>query len=79
MVIHGAWDGVAGLGDGSTLAVFPIMPVILGGGIALFFAVYRMTAAREKGWLRDVMAPEVERGHRMSPPSRTRPGSAGAK
>jgi len=48
MVIHGAWDGVAGLGDGSTLAVFPIMPVILGGGIALFFAVYRMTAAREK-------------------------------
>lgn len=61
MVLHGTWDSVAALAADSALAMIGLL---LGtGAVALILVawVYRLTVTRERGFVRDVMAPEQAR------------------
>lgn len=61
-VVHGLWDSMLALGNGSNLTVSALMIVITVASIAMLLVALRWGAHRERGWLRDVLAPEVTNG-----------------
>ena len=61
MVFHFAWDDMAGLGGHSwAVAVLPFVIAVI-ELVALFY-VLRHAARQERGWMRELLAPEVESG-----------------
>jgi hypothetical protein len=62
MLMHGLWDGMAAIGRGTPLgafASFVILPVAI---IAILVVGLRWASHQERGWMRDLMQPEVTRG-----------------
>ena len=61
MLMHGLWDASAAIAGNSVLGW--IVPLgIAGVLIAVFVWIYENTAPIEREWMRELMAPEVERG-----------------
>ncbi len=61
MLMHGLWDASAAIGGASVFG--SVVPLIVAGGlIAVFVWVYRNTVPIERGWMRELMSPEVELG-----------------
>jgi protease PrsW len=62
MVLHGLWDAAGGL-TGISVVLFPItylfVPIAL---FSLFVWIYKTSVVTERGWMRQVMAPEVVSG-----------------
>ncbi|WP_203666981.1 PrsW family glutamic-type intramembrane protease [Cellulomonas pakistanensis] len=62
MVVHGSWDSMAALADGNGFAVTGLMLLITATSVAILLLALRWGSARERGYLRDVLAPEAEAG-----------------
>jgi protease PrsW len=61
MLMHGLWDASPAIGGNSVFAW--IIPVTVAATlISLFVWVYRTTQPIEREWMRELLAPEVERG-----------------
>jgi len=61
MLMHGLWDGSAAIAGGSLLG--GIVPLIVAGVLITVFGwIYDTTQPIERHWMRELMAPEVERG-----------------
>ncbi|RMI13815.1 PrsW family intramembrane metalloprotease [Cellulomonas triticagri] len=62
MLVHGTWDSAAALADGNGFAVSGLMLAITLASVAILLLALRWGAHRERGYLHDVLAPEVEAG-----------------
>lgn len=62
MLVHGTWDSMAALADGDGVLVSLLMLVITVSSIVVLIAALRWGAYRERGYLYDVLAPEVATG-----------------
>lgn len=62
LVVHGTWDSMLAIADGNGLIVALLMVGITVASIAVLVIALRWGAAAERGWLRDVLAPEVANG-----------------
>ncbi|WGL52454.1 PrsW family intramembrane metalloprotease [Nocardioides sp. BP30] len=62
MVLHGVWDSMPAVADGNALGVILLMVLITVTSVVVLFVALRWGARRERGWLRDVLAPEVANG-----------------
>ena len=62
MLIHGFWDSMLGLAAGSVVVVWLLMLGITAVSVVVLILALRWGAHRERGWLRDVLAPEVANG-----------------
>jgi RsiW-degrading membrane proteinase PrsW (M82 family) len=62
MLIHGIWDSAAALADRNELVVLSLMVAITAASLIILVVALRWGAHRERGWLRDVLAPEVANG-----------------
>ncbi len=61
MLMHGLWDASAAIAGNSVFAW--IVPTTVAGVlITVFVWIYGNTEPIERGWMRELMAPEVERG-----------------
>jgi protease PrsW len=61
VVVHGVWDSAAALG-GDTVLTPLILLVITVLAVAALFVALHLGAARERGFMRAIMAPEVRAG-----------------
>jgi protease PrsW len=61
MLLHGTWDSVAAIASNSALAMIGLLIGIVVVALILVAWVYRLTVARERDFVRDVMAPEQAR------------------
>lgn len=62
MLLHGLWDSVSALADRSPLATGVLLIGITAACIYALFLALRWGSYRERGYLRDVLAPEVANG-----------------
>ena len=62
MVVHGTWNAMDALADGNGLVVSALLVVITAVSIAALVLALRWGPGRERGYLRDILAPEVTRG-----------------
>ncbi len=62
MLIHGLWDSLLALASGNGVVVWLLMFVITAVSIMVLLVALRWGAHRERGWLHDVLAPEVANG-----------------
>jgi RsiW-degrading membrane proteinase PrsW (M82 family) len=62
VLAHGMWDGAAVNGGGA-----PLLLVVALAEIVVIVVGERWAATRERAWMRDLMAPEVDRGT-ITPP-----------
>ena len=62
MLVHGTWDSMAAIADGNGFAVAGMMVLITVASIVILFVALRWGSHRERGYLRDVLAPEVHDG-----------------
>lgn len=62
MVLHGLWDSAGALSQGKTVLLFLLFVVMIAAALTIVVRVFRMTVPRERQFLRDILAPEVERG-----------------
>jgi len=62
MLLHGLWDSAGALSRGKNVLLFVLFAVIITAALTLAVRVFRTTVTREREFLRDVLAPEVERG-----------------
>ncbi|MFC8932029.1 PrsW family intramembrane metalloprotease [Rhodococcus sp. NPDC057135] len=62
MLLHGLWDSAGALSRGKNALLFVLFAVIITAALTLAVRVFRTTVPREREFLRDVLAPEVERG-----------------
>ncbi|GAB2633782.1 PrsW family intramembrane metalloprotease [Prescottella soli] len=62
MLLHGLWDSIGALTRGNTAFTFLMLALIIIVALVLVTRVFTMTVARERGFLHDIMAPEVARG-----------------
>ena len=62
MLLHGLWDSAGALSRGKNVLLFVLFAVIITAALTLAVRVFRTTVPREREFLRDVLAPEVERG-----------------
>jgi RsiW-degrading membrane proteinase PrsW (M82 family) len=61
MLFHFAWDDMAGISGGSSLAaVLPFAIAVI--ELVALFAVLRRAARQERAWIRALLGPEVEAG-----------------
>ena len=61
MLMHGLWDASAAIAGNSAFGL--IVPTTVAGVlITVFVWIYENTASIEREWMRELMAPEVERG-----------------
>ena len=62
IVLHAVWDDLGGLlGSHQSLLPLALLTMVL-ISIAAVFVVFHITVAAERDYMRDVMAPEVDRG-----------------
>jgi len=61
VVVHGVWDSSAALGGGTALVYAILLLITVLAVVALFVALH-LGAARERGFMRAIMAPEVRAG-----------------
>ena len=61
MLLHGTWDSVAAIANNSALAMIGLLIGIVVVALIIVAWVYRLTVARERDFVRDVMAPEHAR------------------
>jgi RsiW-degrading membrane proteinase PrsW (M82 family) len=61
MLMHGLWDASAAIG-GNTFFGWIIPVAVAGTLISVFIWVYNESEPIEREWMRELMAPEVERG-----------------
>lgn len=61
-LIHGLWDSTSALMGGNGGLVLLLMVVLVAGALAAVAAAFRMTVDRPRGFLRDIMLPEVADG-----------------
>jgi protease PrsW len=61
VVVHGVWDSAAALGGGTGLTYVLLLVITVLAVVALFVALH-LGAARERGFMRAIMAPEVRTG-----------------
>ncbi|EME20470.1 PrsW family intramembrane metalloprotease [Rhodococcus triatomae] len=62
MLLHGVWDSMAALVRGNGALVVVAMLIIIVVALYLAVRVFRMTVPREREFMRDVLAPEVDLG-----------------
>jgi RsiW-degrading membrane proteinase PrsW (M82 family) len=62
MVVHGTWDSMPALADGNGVVTSALMLVITAASIVALLLALRWGSGRERGYLRDVLAPEVTNG-----------------
>jgi RsiW-degrading membrane proteinase PrsW (M82 family) len=62
MLVHGTWDSMLALAGGNGYVVSALMLGITVASIVVLFTALRWGADRERGYLRDVLAPEVANG-----------------
>ncbi|MDY7106968.1 MAG: PrsW family intramembrane metalloprotease [Actinomycetota bacterium] len=62
MVFHGIWDAARALMGGNDALVYPMYFVLCVVIVVTFVRVYRMAAAPEQQWTRDILGPEVAAG-----------------
>lgn len=62
MVFHGIWDAARALSGGNNALVYPMYLVLCVVIVVAFARVYRMAAAPEQQWTRDILGPEVAAG-----------------
>jgi len=61
MVFHFAWDDMGGIGgDGPLAVMLPFVIAVI--ELVTLFAVLRRAARVERGWIRDLLGPEVDAG-----------------
>jgi len=61
MLMHGLWDGSAAIAGNSDFSL--IVPTLVAGVlITVFVWVYDTSVSIERGWMRELMAPEVAQG-----------------
>ncbi|MEI7717316.1 MAG: PrsW family intramembrane metalloprotease, partial [Mycobacterium sp.] len=61
MVLHGAWDSTPALAGLTPLATLGFLVGLIVTALVVVAGVYHLTVTRERGFLRDVMAPEAAR------------------
>jgi hypothetical protein len=59
MVLHGAWDSMGALAAGSEPAMWSLMIAITVTSLGMLFVAVDWAAERERGYMRDILAPEV--------------------
>jgi hypothetical protein len=62
MLIHGLWDSMLALSNANGFVVTALMAGITVVSFVVLFVALRWGSHRERGWLRDVLAPEVANG-----------------
>ncbi|MFD6512716.1 PrsW family intramembrane metalloprotease [Rhodococcus sp. NPDC060176] len=62
MLLHGLWDSAGALAQGKNALLFLLFVIMIAAALILVVRVFRMTVPRERQFLREVLAPEVERG-----------------
>ncbi len=62
LLVHGTWDSMLALAHGNGFVVSALMLLITVTSIVALFVALRWGAHRERGYLRDVLAPEVVQG-----------------
>ncbi|MBB5868806.1 RsiW-degrading membrane proteinase PrsW (M82 family) [Allocatelliglobosispora scoriae] len=62
MVLHGVWDAQGALFRAGGLLTFAVWFALIAVALVLVVHVFNTTVPRERGFMRDVMAPEVARG-----------------
>jgi hypothetical protein len=62
MLLHGLWDSVGALTRGNTAFTLVLLVLIIVIALILVTRVFTMTVTRERGFMHDIMAPEVARG-----------------
>lgn len=62
MLLHGLWDSMGAIADGNNALIFLTMAVIIVVALVLVSRVFTTTVAREREFMRAIMAPEVARG-----------------
>ncbi|WP_231123467.1 PrsW family intramembrane metalloprotease [Nocardioides sambongensis] len=62
MLVHGLWDSMLALANDNGFVVTTLMVGITVVSFVVLFAALRWGAYRERGWLYDVLAPEVANG-----------------
>lgn len=62
MLVHGTWDSMAALADGNGFVVAGLMVAITVASIAILVVALHWGSHRERGYLRDILAPEVQEG-----------------
>jgi len=61
MLLHGAWDTMTAFAGLSPLAMLGFIVAVIVTALVIAARVYSVTVTRERGFLRDVMAPEEAR------------------
>lgn len=67
MLVHGLWDSMLALGNANGFVVTALMVGITVISVVVLVVALRWGAHRERGWLRDVLAPEVSNGTLTEP------------
>lgn len=62
MLIHGLWDSMLALSNANGFVVTALMAGITVVSFVVLFVALRWGSHRERGWLHDVLAPEVANG-----------------
>lgn len=62
MVLHGIWDSMPAVADGHALLTALLMIGVTVTSVVVLLVALRWGAHRERGWLGDVLAPEVANG-----------------
>lgn len=62
VLVHGLWDSMLALGNANGFAVSVLMIGITVASVGTLLVALRWGSHRERGWLRDVLAPEVTNG-----------------
>ncbi|WP_308198198.1 hypothetical protein [Rhodococcus sp. ARC_M6] len=56
MLFHGLWDSAGALVQGKNALIFPLFIIMIAAALTLVVRAFRMTAPRERQFLRDILA-----------------------
>ena len=62
MLLHGIWDSLGAIAGASPLKLVGLLIAVIVVALVIAVRVYELTVARERDFVRDVMAPEEARG-----------------
>ncbi|MGW0041250.1 PrsW family intramembrane metalloprotease [Rhodococcus sp. NPDC003348] len=62
MLLHGVWNSMAVLVQGNVALMIPAWAIVIVVALCIVVRVFRMTVPREREFMRDVLAPEVDHG-----------------
>ena len=61
MLLHGAWDSLDSVAGANALTLIGLLIAVIVVALIIVVRVYKLTAKRERDFVRDVMAPEAAR------------------